>query len=162
MRPAAFFTSILALTAGGCVANRELDNQDSLVKIYSRTSLLPHGYGDSILEFRGRRYHHLASAGYVLVPGKNMIAFITEGHFEGRVIHFVPIDHGKEIRVKLTDSSFGGMLGGATGDPTTEYIETVDGDMITFATRVFFGPNAGRLTRTVVDLKTRSFTKSPP
>jgi hypothetical protein len=159
MKLAVLLTVILALAGNGCVADPQLEEQDSRVKIYSRTSLVPHGYGDSILEFKGRRYHQLASAGYAVVPGKNMIVFVTNGHFEGRILHVVPIDHGKAIRVKLDDSPFGGQIGGREGDPDTDYIESVDGDRITFATRILFGPNAGRIVRSVVDLNSRTFSR---
>jgi hypothetical protein len=159
MKLTVHLTVILALAGNGCVAEPKLEEQDSRVKIYSRTSLLPHGYGDSILEFKGRRYHQLASAGYALVPGKNMIVFVTDAHFEGRVLHFVPIDHGKAIRVKLGDAPFGGQIGGHEGNPDTDYIESVDGDRITFATRILFGPNAGRIVRSVVDLNSQTFRR---
>ena len=65
------------------MARPELDREDSLVRIYSRVSLLPHGYGDRILEFKGRRYHQFVSAGFARLPGKNMIVFVTDRDFEG-------------------------------------------------------------------------------
>jgi hypothetical protein len=148
-----------ALAANGCASDIRLVKQDDLVKIYERISSLPHGYGDEILEFKGKQYHHLIGAGYVRLSGKDAILFVTEG-LRGRVLHVVPIGKGKESEINLGDTSFGSGLGLPKDDSASNYIESADGDKITFAAKG--GSFAPGVVRWIIDLKAKTFAERLP
>ena len=149
---------IPTLAANGCASDLRLVQQDALVKIYAQDSRLPHGYGDQILEFKGKRYKHLAGTGYVLVSEKKIILFVTSANGEQKTLHAVPIDNGEAIQMDLGDTSFGAGFGLPKEDPASHYVETVEGDKITFVAKYGLKPDGVRF---VIDLKARSFDLLP-
>src|SRR6266536_1832098 len=111
MKSILFYFLAGTLLTEGCSMGMHVVKQDELVKIYSRESILPHGYGDQVLEFKGKRYKHFFGAGYVRVTGKDMLLFVTSKDGERKTLHAVPIGKGEEIEIDLGDTSFGSGLG---------------------------------------------------
>ena len=70
--------TVLCLWVVAPIRADRLVSEDGQVKIFSRDPILPHGYGDMILEFKGKRYRHLISPGYAVTPAKGGIIFVTE------------------------------------------------------------------------------------
>jgi hypothetical protein len=152
-------TLFMAVAMNGCFS-ATLVKQDALAKKFERVSVIPHGYGDEILEFKRKEYHHLSSAWYVRLMDKNAILFTTRSPEQSHtILHVVPIGDGEEITMDLGDSTaFGAGLGLPKDDPASHYIENIDGDKITFVTKFGTAPTEVRF---LVDLKARTFTRLP-
>lgn len=140
-----------------------LEQQDGLVKVYSRKALLPStgAPDDEILEFQGKRYPHLFSSSYVVVPELNAILFATRDEGENVKLHYVPKQGPGELTVEEGEVyAFGRYLGEPKDALDTEYVESVADGRITF----FSSPDPadsyrGRTQghRYVLDLRAHSF-----
>jgi len=142
-----------------------LEEQDELVKVYTRMPLLPlEGASDvQILEFRGKRYSHLYSVGYVSVPELNGIIFATRREGRNVNLHYVPKQGKKEVTVDEGEAyCFGGNLGCPRDAKDTQYVESVaDGKITFFSTpgpaERYEGRTEGH--RYVLDLQARTFSR---
>lgn len=144
---------LLVFSVTGCAAGLRLVKEDGLVKIYARDSILPHGYGNQILEFKGKRYHRLAGPGYVRVPDREIIVFTTSRDGSRATLHVIPIGKGEGFEIELRETGFGSGLGYPKEDPASHYVESVDRDKIIFVAKAWSDP---RGTRFVLDLRTRT------
>jgi hypothetical protein len=150
------------LTVAACLAlvgpayADRLVRDDGTVKIYSRDPILPHGYGDMVLEFKGKHYSHLISASYALTPDKKAIIFVTRKEGASAELHFVPFGEVGEMTLDIGDTAFGIGLGFPKDDYFAHYIDKVDGAKITFIAK--FGKN-GKIARFQLDLRARTFTE---
>jgi hypothetical protein len=149
----------MAITACGCYT--DVVSRDNLVTVYSSGYLI-HGGGYQTMVVKGRSYHHLSSHGYITIPEKQAIAFLTQNLSGTTQFHLVPIGKGKEISFNLGVTS----LPIGFGDPKEKgnacYVETIEGNRITFVmdfeTRVRNGTKeAGRA---IVDLNARTFAEN--
>ena len=152
----AIFALCLPLT--GCHAP-VLVRQDELVKIYERLPVLPHGYGDEILEINGRQFHHFFGPGYLRVPEMQAVMFLTSPDGEKKILHVMPISGGRDFKIDLGDTTFGTGFGQKKDEPDADYLDKIDGDKVTFVSRILYGPTAGSAMRSTVDLKAGTFVQ---
>ena len=157
---------LLALCgAGGGCRSSEVVRQDNLVTIKERLPLVPlkGASGDLFLEFRGKKYRHLYSYTYVLVPDLDAIIFATRREGRNIQLHYVPRQGNGEITVDEGDAYvFGGGLGRPKDDFQAEWVPSVADGKITF-----FSPlspaekHGGRTERHqyVLDLRARTFSE---
>ena len=150
-----FFPGLLLLvfSVTGCAVGLRLVKEDGLVKIYARDSILPHGYGNQILEFKGKRYHRLAGPGYARIPDKEFIVFTTSRDGSRATLHVIPIGAGEGFEIELRGTGFGSGLGYPKEDPASHYVESVDGDKIVFVAKAWSDPRGARF---VLDLRART------
>jgi len=131
---------------------------DDPVLVISQDPDFLHGLGDRMIEYRGKRYHHLASPGYAVTPDRQGFVFVTSPDPSRSILHYVLLSTGEDIEVPLGESGFGNGLGLPQDDGFAHYIEGMDGQNVLFTAK--FGRGAP-VRHYSLNLEKRSLVEVP-
>jgi len=139
-------TIVSMLTAAfccvGCVASTgdSIVFRDDRVVIHEKTSLLPHGTGDMVLQAGGRSFKNLYSNRYLWIPEWKAILFVTHREGSGYKLHIFSLETKHDIEIER-DVPFGSDMGRPKTDKLTCFLEKVSGDVAVLVERAYKSPD---------------------
>jgi|SRR6478609_10494280 len=142
-----FSTTIVSVLAAwlcciGCASTKG-DNivfKDDRVVIREKTSVLPHGTGDRVLEAKGRTFKNLYSNRYLWIPEWNSILFVTHREGSAYELHVFSFETKRDIAIE-TKIPFGSDMGRVKTDKLTCFVEKVDGNLAILIERSYKSPD---------------------
>ena len=137
-----FLSGLLVIAVASCSGSPTVVQDDGIVRVIHEppSALNIHGYGDTIIEINGSKYHHVwtGNAYYVRLPERNLILFVTSmgGAGTGTTqIHVVDLDSGQHVESKPSDIWFGIGLGNSKESKVTDYVESVQANTLILVSR---------------------------
>jgi len=152
----------IGMTLASCAGPTVLKDDEGVKIIQGPTNALNiHGYGDTIIEIKGIKYHHVwtGNAYYVRLPDRNAVLFVTSTGGAGTnttKIHVVDLDTGRHIETKRSDIWFGTALGNPKENASSDYVESSQASFL-----ILVSKSPSFFYRYKMDLKNGALEKLP-